>query len=88
MVNADFKHRLQRFEAFSELVHRHIVKRIALQFVHLEKDISIALHYLLGVLLEQINDTLYEIYKSAGRLFVMVRSRGKLAFHNIKSLES
>ena len=88
MVNADFKHRLQRFEAFGELVHRHIVKRIAFQMVHLEKDITISLNYFPGVLLEQISYTLNEIYEPSGRLFIMMRSRGKLAFHNVKSLKS
>lgn len=56
--------------------------------VYLEKDISVALQYSLGVLLEQISDPLNEIYESSCCLSVMVSSRGKLTFYNVKSLES
>jgi hypothetical protein len=88
VVDADFKHRLQRFEAFCKLVHRNVVQGIALQMVLLEKHIAIALHNFSHVLFEQISGLPIEIYKSSGRLSVMIRSRGKLALHNVESLKS
>jgi len=88
VINADFKHRLQRFKAFCELVHCNVVQGIALQMVLLEKHIAIALHNFTHVLFEQISGLPIEVYKSSGRLSVVVRSRGKLALHNVESLES